>query len=76
MGDKVIMEVYAHFTMKLIGLDDCSSVDLTKYAYVIKFYDASGQQSILHEDSKNNFWRMVSQNSILLNTMEIYWKCH
>ncbi|MBJ9016295.1 hypothetical protein I5438_23670, partial [Citrobacter freundii] len=55
MGDKIIMEVYAHFTMKPIGLDDCSSVDLTKYAYVIKFYDASGQQSILHEDSKNNF---------------------
>ncbi|ECF6053809.1 hypothetical protein FNN84_21770 [Salmonella enterica subsp. salamae] len=55
MGDKVIMKIYSRFTVKPVGLDDCSSIDLTKYAYVIKFCDASGQQSILHEDAKSHF---------------------
>ncbi|HCM1932659.1 TPA: hypothetical protein N3A15_004388 [Salmonella enterica subsp. salamae serovar 51:c:-] len=55
MGDKVIMKIYSRFTVKPVGLDDCSSIDLTKYAYIIKFCDASGQQSILHEDAKSHF---------------------
>lgn len=49
------MKIYSRFTVKPVGLDDCSSIDLTKYAYVIKFCDASGQQSILHEDAKSHF---------------------
>ncbi|HBL6926974.1 TPA: hypothetical protein LSH75_004624, partial [Citrobacter koseri] len=55
MEDKIIMKIYVRFTIKPVGLDDCSLIDLTRYSYIIKFCDASGQQRILHEDPKNNF---------------------
>lgn len=41
------MKVFAHFSVKAVGLDDCSSVDLSKYSYVMRFCSARQRQNVL-----------------------------
>ncbi|MBA8064689.1 hypothetical protein HV077_20365 [Citrobacter freundii] len=49
------MKIHTRFSIKPIGLDNCSTIDFTKYSYVIKFHSATGEQSILHTENENVF---------------------
>lgn len=49
------MKVYARFSIKPVGIDDCSAVDLTRYSYILKFCSAKGAQDVLQTDAINNF---------------------
>lgn len=49
------MRIYAKLSVNSISQDDCSSVDLAMYSYVIKFCSAEGDRNILKSEPKTNF---------------------
>ncbi|AGB77985.1 hypothetical protein D782_1999 [Enterobacteriaceae bacterium strain FGI 57] len=50
-------KIYANFVISPVGLDACSTIDLTKYSYKLQFCEANGQQKILRAESEANFMK-------------------
>jgi len=49
------MNIYAKFSVKAVGIDDCSAIDFSRYSYIIKLCHTSDRDNVISSEPETKF---------------------